>query len=102
MSNRFVAQPDVLRREGNSILEKSQQFSQNVDKIYATINEMVQSSYVSPAAVEIAKNIETYRDELARMTKAIKNYGTYCVTSANTITKNEGNIIDSASGGDLM
>ncbi len=99
MSNRFVAQPDVLKMEGNSILDKSQQFAQNVDKIYSTINEMVQSSYVSPAAVAIAKQIESYKEDLLKMTRTIDNYGTYCVNAANTITRNEGNIIDSVSGG---
>ena len=63
MSNRFVAQPDVLKMEGNSILDKSQQFAQNVDKIYSTINEMVQSSYVSPAAVAIAKQLGILKKE---------------------------------------
>ena len=94
MSNRFVAQPDVLKSEGISILDKGQQFKQNVDKIYSTINEMLSSSYMSPAAVAIARQIETYRDELNKMTKTINDYGNYCVNSANTIVRNEQNIID--------
>lgn len=101
MSNRFVAQPDVLKLEGNSILDKSQRFTNDVDKIYSTINELVQSSYVSPAAKEIARQIESYKDDLEAMAKTIGNYGNYCVKSANVISRNEENIIDNVSGGNF-
>ena len=47
MSNRFAAQPEILKTEGNEILDKSNRFAQNVNKIYATIEEMLKSSYMS-------------------------------------------------------
>ena len=102
MSSRFVAQPDVLRAEGNSILGKSEEFVKNVDEIYSTINEMLQSSYMSPAAAAIAKDIETYKEDLQKMARTINNYGNYCVKSANTINRNEENILDRVSGGSMM
>ena len=94
MSNRFVANPQVLKTEGNSIIDKGQQFGKNVEKIYATIQEMVGSDYVSPAAKAIARDIESYRETLNKMTKVINDYGNYCVNSGNIIAKNEQNIID--------
>ena len=94
MSNRFAAQPEILKTEGNEILDKSERFAQNVNKIYATIEEMLKSSYMSPAAVSIAREIEGYREDLGKMTKVIRNYGNYCVKSAGIINKNESNIID--------
>ena len=98
MSNQFIANPDVLKAEGNSIVDKGQQFGQNVEKVYATIEEMVSSSYLSPGARAIAAQIQSYRDDLDKMTKVINDYGTYCLTSSNTVNRNEQNIIDNASG----
>ena len=99
MSNRFVASPDVLRTEGGSVLDKSQQFGQNVEKIYATVEEMTSTAYLSPAARAIAAQIQSYRDDLNKMTKVIGDYGNYCITSSNTVVRNEENIIDSVNGG---
>ena len=98
MSNQFIANPDVLKSEGNSIVDKAQQFGQNVEKVYATIEEMVSSSYLSPGARAIASQIQSYRDDLDKMTKVISDYGNYCLTSSNTVVRNEQNIIDTASG----
>lgn len=99
MSNRFAAQPEILKTEGNEILDKSERFAQNVNKIYTTIEEMKKSSYMSPAALAIAGEIAKYREDLDKMTKAIRNYGNYCVKSANVINKNESNIIDNVQTG---
>ena len=96
MSNQFIANPDVLKSEGNSIVDKAQQFGQNVEKVYATIEEMVGSSYLSPGARAIAGQIQSYRDDLDKMTKVINDYGNYCLTSSNTVVRNEQNIVDSA------
>ena len=98
MSDQFIADPPVLRAEGNSILDKAQQFGQNVEKIYSTIEEMVSSSYVSPGARAIAAQIQTYRDDLNKMTRVIGDYGNYCITASNTVERNEQNIADNASG----
>lgn len=95
MSNKFVANPDILKTEGNSILDKGQQFGQNVEKIYATVEEMTSTDYLSPAARAIAAEIQSYKDELDKMTKVINDYGNYCLHSSNTVTRNEQNIIDS-------
>ena len=102
MSRTFIAQPEILRFEGNSVLDKASEFKQNVDKIYSTIEEMINSSYMSPAASAIAQEIKSYKDELDKMTRAIDNYGEYCVKSANVINKNEQNIIDNTNNGTIM
>lgn len=97
-NGKFVADPNVLKQQGNSILDKGQQFGQNVEKIYSTIEEMVSSSYLSPAANAIAARIQTYRDDLSQMTKVINDYGNFCLKTADTVVKNEQNIIDNVSG----
>ena len=69
MSNRFVADPYTLRNKGSEIIDKSQEFGENINKIYQTVNEMINSNYLDPAARAIAQEIETYRDDLDKMTK---------------------------------
>ncbi len=96
-NGKFIANPAVLTQEGNSILDKGQQFGQNVEKIYSTIEEMVNSSYLSPAANAIAARIQTYRNDLNQMTRTINDYGNFCIKTANTVVKNEQNIIDDVS-----
>ena len=94
MSNLFVANPDVLRAEGNTVLDQGGQFGQNVDKVYSTVEEMLSSSYLSPAARALGAEIATFRDDLDKMTKVINDYGNYCVSASGTVVRNEENIID--------
>lgn len=94
MSNLFVANPDALKAEGNTVLDQSAQFGQNVEKVYTTVDEMLTSAYLSPAARALGTQIRTFREDLDKMTKVINDYGTYCLTSSNTVIKNEENIID--------
>ena len=96
MSERFNANPDVLRAEGNSINDKAQQFGQNIEKIYATVEEMIGSSYLSPGSRAIANQIQTYRDDLNKMARVINDYGDFCLFSDHAVVNNEQNIIDNA------
>lgn len=96
MADQFTADPTVLRTEGNSIVDKAQQFGQNVEKVYATLDEMLSSAYVSRGAAAIGASIRTYRDTLDQMTKAINDYGAFCLGSQNTVNRNEDDIVDSA------
>lgn len=93
MSNRFVADPYTLRNKGSEIIDKSQEFGENINKIYQTVNEMINSNYLDPAARAIAQEIETYRDDLDKMTKVIAEYGNFCLTASSKVIKNQDNII---------
>ena len=94
MSNAFVANPAILRQEGNSLADQKQQFGQNIDKIYSTLDDLLASSYVSPAAKAIGDKIRNCRDDLEMMEKIIGDYSNYCLTTSTTVVKNEDNIID--------
>ena len=91
MSRLFLADPAILRMEGNKLLGQSKQFGSNVTKMYSTIGRMVQSNYVSPAAKALAAKIGTYKDA---MTKIISDYGNYCLTASQKVNRNENDIID--------
>ena len=94
MSRLFLADPAILRMEGNKLLGQSKQFGSNVTKMYTTIGRMVQSNYVSPAAKALAAKIGTYKDDMDAMTKIISDYGNYCLTASQKVNRNEADIID--------
>ena len=92
---RFVANPQILKAKGDEILNQAQQFAQNVEKIYKTVEEMVSSDYLSPEAKAIADEIRSYRDDLNAMTRKIDDYGKFCINASNKIIRNQTNIVDS-------
>ena len=94
MSRLFLADPAILRMEGNKELDQSNLFGQNVQKMYDTIAKMVQSNYVSPAAKALAVTIQSYRDDMDAMTKIINDYGNYLLTASTKVNRNEQAIID--------
>lgn len=91
----FVADPQVLGQEGNKQLGMRDNFVQNHQKIKTTINEMLSSAYVSPAARELGQKIASYDDTLNAMARTIGEYGEYLLRAGNKVTKNEQDIIDS-------
>ena len=95
MNNTFGANPELLRIKGNEVLEEAKRFRENVEKVFKTVNEMVNSSYLSPEAVAIANEIQSYRDDLNNMTKIIENYGQYCLNASSKVIKNQEEIISS-------
>ena len=94
MSNLFVANPAVLRQEGGTIQNQAGLFGQNIDKIYSTLDELLASGYISPAAMAIGEKIISSREDLDMMKRVIDDYATYCMTTSSTVVKNEQNIID--------
>lgn len=94
MSNLFVANPAILRQEGGSIQNQAGMFGQNIEKIYSTLDELLSSGYISPAAMAIGQKIRDSRDDLDMMKKIIDDYANYCMTTSATVVKNEQNIID--------
>ena len=90
---KFLADPNMLRAKGNEIIDKSNEFKDNVNKIYSTINEMVHSNYLDPAARAIAAEIESYREDLDRMTRVIADYGSFCITASSKVIRNQEDII---------
>ena len=92
---KFVADPVIIGIKGNEIENQAQQFAQNIEKIYSTVEEMVNSDYLSPEARAIAEEIKSYREDLNAMTRKIGNYGTFCKNASNKVLRNQANIVDS-------
>ena len=92
--SRFIANPQILRIKGEEVESQAQQFAQNVEKVYSTVEEMVNSDYLSPEAKAIAEEIRSYREDLNAMTRKIQNYGVFCKNASKKIINNQMNIID--------
>ena len=95
---RFVANPEVLILEGNKIDGYSGEFKSDVDKVYETLENMVQREYISPEAMAIKEEIDKYREDLENMAKVIKQYGGFCVRAGNKVIDNQNGIIDEING----
>ena len=93
MSGKFVADPTILRNKGNEIIGKAEEFNSNVNKIYETVEEMINSNYLDPAARALAEEIKAYRDDLNAMTRTINEYGEFNVAAGNSVEKNQDDLI---------
>ena len=93
MANKFVADPMILRNKGKEIKEKSSEFNSNVNKIYETVEEMINSNYLDPAARALADEIKSYRDDLNAMTRTIDEYGDFNIGAGNSVEKNQDDLI---------
>ena len=97
-SDVFGADPMELQEKGSRINNIAVQFRDNNGKIFTTVEEMVNSDYLDPAARAIAENIHSYKDELANMANVIENYGNYCLKAGNAVIDNQDNIISGIGG----
>lgn len=86
---KFIANPDMLAAKGNGIIEQAMLFRRNVEKIYNTVHELTNSDYLSPEAVAIGNQIQTYKTDLETMAKIIEEYGVFCKNSGNSVIKNQ-------------
>ncbi len=91
---KFVADPDVLVREGTSIVGLSDEFIANVNDTYDTLDNLVANEYMSPEALAIKKEIDGYREDLNKMGQVINDYGRFCINSGEKVIRNQDGIID--------
>jgi len=56
---KFVADPPVLIREGIGMNAISQSFYEDIERVYTTLDEMINKDYLSPEAVHIANKIQS-------------------------------------------
>ena len=90
----FVADPQILRIKGMEVSNLADQFLKNVNDIYSEVNNMVTNNYVSPDAVAIANEIETYHGSMNMMGKIFRDYANFCVRAGNEVYRTQNSIID--------
>ena len=101
MASLFLADPALLRQEGEKLVAQSIEFDSNVDKMYETVHQLTASGYVSDAARAIANEIEKRHGDLDAMTKAIRDYGDYLRQTSKSVVDNENKIIDNINIGNV-
>ena len=95
---RFAASPEILRSEGQKLINLSNSFSSNTTAIYNSVNKMVTTDYLSPEAKVIAAKINTYKEDLNLMIKTINEYGTLCLRTGNKVDENQENLTSGIQG----
>ena len=96
---KFTADPEIIRAEGNKIMDQSQLFRQNTKKVFDTVNEMTSSDYLAPEARAIAEEIRSYSGMLNEMAQVIEDYAVFCGNTSASVVNNQDNIISGIRGG---
>ena len=94
---KFVADPPILIREGIGMNAIAQAFDEDIEKVYTTLQDMINKDYLSPEARVIATKIENQRPVLETMAKTIEQYGNFSITAGNKVIDNQNNIISEIS-----
>lgn len=94
----FTASPDAIRTKGNQIVELAEEFTNNMNKMYATIDKLVNSDYVSPEARVLANRISTYKADLINIRNVMAQYGTFCQGTSNDVETNQDNLSEDVRG----
>ena len=89
----FSISPVALTASGKKMIENAESFKTNSDNIFKAVDEMIRSDYISTDALAIANEINSYRDDLARMCSTIGRYGQFCITSSSKIEATQDDII---------
>ena len=90
---KFVADPPVLIREGIGMTTISQSFLEDIEKVYTTLEDMINKDYLSREALAIANRIQNQRPDLDNMAKTINQYGNFAINAGNKVFDNQENII---------
>ena len=91
--SKLLIDPALLDAKGREITDSAETFIGNNKKIYETVQNMVNSEYLSPEARVLADKIMSYQDELDAMGKYIDEYGNFLKTTARKFITNQDEIV---------
>lgn len=94
----FGAAPTDLNKFGAEVNSLSEEFTNEINTVYSTLDTLVTSEYVSPEARAIKKEIDFYHSDLDAMAAVIKEYGDYFIESGNTVVNNQEDITGAVQG----
>lgn len=90
----FGADPGQLMAKGGQMEEQADSFRTNKIELFATIDKMCESDYVSPEAKVIGQKIKSYDEYLTNVENLIRAYGNYCKISGIDVDRNQQTIIE--------
>lgn len=86
MAMSIHANPESLRKLGNNVLDNAREYDSEVNKIYATV-ENLRNSWQGSDNQEYVNKVNEYRELIEALGKAIGNYGQFMVDTANNIER---------------
>lgn len=96
MAMSMHANPEALRNLGQNILSDASSYKAEVDKIYATVDNL-STSWKGPDNQEFVNKVNEYKDVIGDLGKMINNYGQFLVDTGNNIERITNEIKSSAS-----
>ena len=84
MATNFDVTPEELKNSANQVGTIGREWRKEVDSIYAAVNEL-NVSYKGEASETFNKQLEGYRDDFDRATKALNDYILFVFDYANNI-----------------
>lgn len=94
----FVASPEGIQNAGSKIMSIAEEFNTNMNKLYATIEQMVNSDYLSPEAYVLANEIKEYKPKLINIRNIMASYGTFCQGTSTDVVNNQEDLSDQMRG----
>ena len=85
----FVAAPEIISSYGNKIVGLAEEFNTNMNSLYATVDKLASSDYVSPEATVLANRIKAYKMDLIKIRNVMASYGAFCQGTSNDVEINQ-------------
>lgn len=95
---RFVAAPEIIRSYGNKIVGLAEEFNTNMNSLYATVDKLASSDYVSPEATVLANRIKAYKMDLVKIRNVMASYGAFCQGTSNDVETNQDTLSEDMRG----
>lgn len=94
----FVAAPEIIRSYGNKIVGLAEEFNTNMNSLYATVDKLASSDYVSPEATVLANRIKAYKMDLVKIRNVMASYGAFCQGTSNDVETNQDTLSEDMRG----
>ena len=92
MENIFGADTGTLNTLGNRVVEDAQQFIENTNKVYQTIDDLITNGYISDTSKEIAESIRAKQVVLKDIATTIEGHGNDLITTSRKVSNTENDI----------
>ena len=94
----FVAAPEIIRSYGNKIVGLAEEFKTKMKSLYAKVDKLASSDYVSPEATVLANRIKAYKMDLVKIRNVMASYGAFCQGTSNDVETNQDTLSEDMRG----
>ena len=91
---RLVLDPPTLIQEGNHTKEIHSDLVRDTNEVYATVENMLNNGFNSPAARDIAGKIFQTKDDIAELLQKVKDFSDFLLYAAKTGADTDAAIAD--------